>query len=381
MTTIHTGNTVTTGFSVSSDTSGDLVLKTGGSGGTTAATISGSNQQATFVNAISQPGAFMFRNKIINGNFDIWQRGTSQTTSGYGSADRWRNLNNGSTKTASQQAFTPGQTDVPNNPKYFLRHVVTSVAGASNYVVTYQPIEGVETLAGTTATLSFWAKADANKNIAVEFGQYFGSGGSPSSQVSGIGSQLVALTTSWTKYTITLDIPSISGKTLGTDGNDWLSMSFWFDAGSSNDSRSASLGQQSGTFDIAQVQLEEGSSATPFEQRFYETELLLCQRYCQTIGARFTGSVENGTNYSVFFPTHIDLRASPSVTVRSGFYFTARYSGTDVNIINPTLSATTALRQGVWALVGSSGLTAYRPIEPRMQRDTLNDFLLLSAEI
>ena len=340
-----------------------------------------SSGQATFTHAVSQPGAFMFRNKLINGNFDIWQRGTSQTTSGYGSADRWLCGHNVSTKTASRQAFALGQTDVPGNPKYFMRHVVSSVADASSSVLMYQKIEGVETLSGKTATLSFWAKADSNKNIAVEFFQYFGAGGSPSTSVTGIGSQLVALTTSWTKYTITVDIPSVAGKTLGTSVSDYLAPAFWFDAGSSNDARSANLGQQSGTFDIAQVQLEEGSAATPFEQRFYEIELLLCQRYCQTIGSRFTGSVENGSYYTVFFPTLINMRTNPSATVRSGHYFSARYAGTDVNIINPTLAATSALRNGVWTLVLSSGLTAYRPIEPRMQQNLFNDFLLLNAEL
>jgi hypothetical protein len=49
MTTIHTGNTTTTGFSVTSDATGDLVIKTGGSGGTTALTVD-DNQIATFAN-------------------------------------------------------------------------------------------------------------------------------------------------------------------------------------------------------------------------------------------------------------------------------------------------------------------------------------------
>ena len=137
-----------------------------------------------------------FRNKIINGNFDIWQRGTSQTSSGYGSADRWPCTNVGTTKIASQQIFTVGQTEVPGNPKYFIRHNVTSVPGASNYAIMLQRIESVLTLSGKKATLSFWAKADSIKNIAIELYQHFGTGGSPSSLISGIGSQLVELTTS-----------------------------------------------------------------------------------------------------------------------------------------------------------------------------------------
>ena len=219
-----------------------------------------------------------FKNKIINGNFDIWQRGVSQTTNAYGSDDRWINFNSGSTKVHSKQDFTLGQTEVPGNPKFFSRTVVTSVAGAGNYAGKGQRIEYVSTLSGKTATLSFWAKADSNKNIAVEFYQDFGSGGTPSTDIS-ILTTTFALTTSWQKFTITVNIPSVSGKILGSDNNDYLFLVFWFDAGSTFNDRTNSLGQQSGTFDITQVQLEEGSITTPFEDRPIQIELVLCQRY------------------------------------------------------------------------------------------------------
>lgn len=223
------------------------------------------------------------KNYIINGNFDIWQRGDSQTTSGYGSDDRWENKNVGSTKTNSKQSFTLGQTDVPGEPEFFSRTVVSSVAGTSNYVVKQQRIEGVRTLAGQTATLSFWAKADAPKNMSVEFVQSFGTGGTPSSGVDGIGVTTCALTTLWQKFTVTVDIPSIAGKILGTNYNDCLIAVFWFDAGTDLDARTNSLGQQSGTFDIAQVQLEKGSQATDFEYRNIGEELALCQRYYEVV--------------------------------------------------------------------------------------------------
>ena len=317
---INSDNGATSGSAGLKFTSADDGVLQIQNSGTTAVSFSSAGQ-ATFNAPVSQPGAFMFRNKIINGNFDIWQRGTSQTSNGYGSADRWSCFNSGSTKTASQQAFALGQTDVPNNPKYFMRHEVTSVSGASNAVSMGQKIEGVETLAGQTATLSFWAKADASKNIAVEFLQSFGTGGSPSTQVTGIGSQLVALTTDWTKYTITVDIPSVSGKTLGTDINDRLEFYFWFDAGSNNNARAASLGQQSGTFDIAQVQIEEGSAATLFEQRPIGIENQLCMRYYQYFGSSVATAplavAYMGTSTSCRFQFNLTapLRGVPTVVI------------------------------------------------------------------
>ncbi len=293
----------------------ELVL---GGAGTTASEIVFDDSDVQFTadnvqNGIEQ--ARFKKNRIINGNFDIWQRGTSQTSNDYDSDDRWFNGNEGSTKVASQQTFTVGQTDVTGNPKYYSRTVVTSVAGAGNNVIKYQEIEYVETLSGTEVTFSFWAKADSAKDIAIEFSQYFGSSGSPSSSVSGIGSQKVTLSTSWQKFELSVDIPSISGKTLGTDGNDFLQARFWFDAGSTYDSRTDTLGQQSGTFDISQVQLEAGGSATDFENRTVGEELLLCQRY-YTYGIglnQMNMSAAFSCAAVVYFP--VELREAPTVAV------------------------------------------------------------------
>ena len=258
-------------------------------------------------------GALSNRNAVINGNFDVWQRGISQTSSAYGSDDRWANYNFGSTKVASQQGFTLGQTDVVGNPKYYSRTVVTSVAGAGNYVLKRQSVEGVTTFSGETVTFTFWAKADANKNIAVEFYQNFGSGGSPSGLVF-LPSQTVSLTTSWAKHSLTFDMPGLSGKTLGTDGNDSLSFHFWFEAGSDYNSRTNSLGQQSGTFDIAQVQLEVGDTATPFEHRSYGDQLRMCQRYYATdsFQSRMCGTTSGDIGEMVQYP--VQMRVQPTIS-------------------------------------------------------------------
>ena len=274
------------------------------------------------------------RNRIINGNFDIWQRGTSFTANEYG-ADRWINNRIGTTATHSRQPFTLGQTAVPNEPTYFCRTVVSSVAGAGNLSILLQKIEDVRTFAGQQVTISFWAKVDATKNISVEMTQFFGSGGSPSAEVTAIGTTKVSIGTSWQKVTVTATVPSINGKTLGTDNNSFLTAIIWFDAGSNFNARTDSLGQQSGTFEIAQVQIEPGPVATPFERRPIGAELALCQRYfCSTIfNNRFLAAGGGHINESaIYWP--VQMREAPTVTLN-----TTGITNATAAVSNPSVNA------------------------------------------
>jgi hypothetical protein len=224
-------------------------------------------------------GAFSgFRNAIINGNFDVWQRRTSFSGSQSGfAADRWQTVVIGSSHNTSRQDFTLGQTAVPGNPRHFCRVVVTSAAGASNGCYLRQAIEDVRTFAGQTVTITFEAKADAARPIAVELIQQFGT--LVTLLVTGIGVTKTTLSTDWQLVTVTAQVPSIANKALGNDSDTSLELLIWFDAGSAFNARTASLGQQSGTFDIAQVQVAPGPAPTPFERRPLGVELDLCQRY------------------------------------------------------------------------------------------------------
>jgi hypothetical protein len=270
------------------------------------------------VSAINNGPLAGFRNAIINGNFDIWQRGTSFTGTEYG-ADRWINTVVGSSCTMSRQAFTPGQTDVPGEPTYFCRMAVTSVAGAGNIAILTQVVEDVRTFAGQQITVSFWAKADATKSIAIETTQNFGTGGSPSALVLGMGVTKVLVGTSWQKITFTTTVSSIGGKTIGSDGNSRLGFNIWFDAGSNFNFRTDTLGQQSGTFDIAQVQVEAGPVATPFERRPIGVELALCQRYYQHGVRTFVADGPPASTFSIAYevPIRPIMRVAPTATVIS----------------------------------------------------------------
>ena len=324
----HVDNTTTAHGAVSAATASKIIIRDS-DGRAKIADPSASDDIASkgYVDELPLHG---FRNKIINGNFDIWQRGTSDAASATYRylADRWRTFCTTSTIAMSRQAFTVGQTDVSNEPAYFWRGVVVSSAGASNNAIGAQYIESVRTLAGKKATLTFWAKANANKNMSIEFGQHFGTGGSPSSTVNTIGVLKVALTTSWQKFTHTVDIPSIAGKTLGTTDDGALRVFFWFDAGSDWNTRTDSLGHQSGTFDIAQVQLEEGAVATPFEQRPIGVELSLCQRYywnpCATYVAGATmgvGGCRSATEAMAYIKFPVTMRVNPTITVSNVGHF------------------------------------------------------------
>jgi len=258
-----------------------------------------------------------FRNKIINGNFDIWQRGDGPFTTGY-SADRWVDQGSGATLSMSKGTFTNGQTDVPGNPKYYMQWSITT--GNDNSRIT-QRIEGVQTFSGETVTLSYWARHVSGTlpsgGIKANLRQEFGTGGTPSSTVY-VNSDNISLTSNWQKFTTTFNVPSISGKTIGTDGNDYLGVSLLWQLG--NDTTAYSI-------DIAQVQLEKGSVPTPFEHRPIGTELALCQRYYfkDPASIYYPAILDgNASDYPVaWFYLPVEMRASPTVSALaiSSFYY------------------------------------------------------------
>lgn len=209
------------------------------------------------------------RNLIINGGFEVAQRGTSFTADNIYTLDRWKSSDgSGGTpaRTTTQETFSLGQTDVPN-AAYFLKHNQTAASTNGNASLN-QRIEDVTRFDDVTVTLSFYAKADAALTVDAQFIQNFGSGGSPSSSVT-VTETGISIGTSWQKYTVTKDLGSLSGKTLGSDGRhtSFLTTQIEFDDTGTF------------TFEIAQVQLEYGSVATEFEHRSYGEELALCQRY------------------------------------------------------------------------------------------------------
>ena len=224
------------------------------------------------------------KNKIINGDFGINQRGfTSTTSDNINTFDRWRTFKGGGgTSTYSAETFTPGAAPVAGyEGKNFTQLITASQSAAGDYSLYINLIESVRTLAGQTATISFWAKASSGTpKIAGEMFQHFGTGGAPSSNVS-TAAGAVTISTSWARYSLTVAVPSISGKTIGTNNNDYLGLYFWFSAGSSFASRASSIGNQNNTFQIWGVQLENGSTASPFQTATGnpQSELAACQRY------------------------------------------------------------------------------------------------------
>jgi hypothetical protein len=298
---------------------GALAIARGGTGATTAAAA------LTALGGVSSEGYNVAgKNKLINADFNIWQRSGSGTTSisttGY-FPDRWRYvLANGSSKvfTQSRQTFTPGnQPEAGYEGKYFYRIAVTTAG--SGYTAEYieQPIEDVRTLAGKKVVVSFWAKVSSGTmTLTPQLVQNFGTGGS-SAVTSSFTAQSVG--TSWTRFTATLTtteakVPNLAGKTVGTAGDDYLAL------------RLVMPNNTIQTLDIWGVQLEEGTTATRFNINGVNQrdELASCQRYyyrlqADAVGLRFgMGSAISTGSANFVQPFPVTMRTKPAAIETTG---------------------------------------------------------------
>jgi hypothetical protein len=254
------------------------------------------------------------KNKIINGDFKINQRAFSSTTSnGVFTFDRWLTTSAG-TQTYTTQTFTPGTAPVAGYEGSTFLQIATN-AGGSNYATIQERIEDVRTFAGQTATVSFWAKANSGTpKVGIQVYQIFGSGGSARVDVTTV---YITLSTSWTRYTGNFVIPSISGKTIGTSS--YLNLEITV-----NNAFDATIGQQTNTFQLWGVQMEEGSVATAFQTATgtIQGELAACQRYLPAFkGSDFLEYIgyAYGTNTSLYvLPFNTTARIAPTGVTVSG---------------------------------------------------------------
>ena len=257
------------------------------------------------------------KNKIINGDFGIWQRGTSFTATSAADiylADRFDAIWDGSgSRAMSQQTFdysaSPAADKLPITgypSTYFLRYAQTVAGTGATYSVVRQKIEDVKTFAGQTVTLSFWLKADSNRTInAPALQQNFGSGGSGGvTTVAGSG---ISATTSWQRFSFTIAVPSISGQTIGSGSN--LQAQIFLPINTTF------------TVDTWGWQLEAGSAATPFTTATgtVQGELAACQRYCQVANNQF-GQMYSTTSARIIWPVQVQMRTIPTITYPAGAY-------------------------------------------------------------
>ena len=332
------------------------------------------------------------KNALINGDFYINQRAfTSVTASGTYTFDRWKStiVAGGGTTTITPQTFTPGTAPVAGyEGKNFLQMVTASQTTSAALSAIGQAIENVRNFAGQTVTVSFWAKASSGTpNVKPYVIQDFGTGGSPSGQVYTAATKQT-ITTSWARYSFSIAVPSISGKTVGTDTN---SSSIFAQICVSSGGYYAVLsdvGIQNNTFQIWGVQVEAGSVATAFQTATgtLQGELAACQRY-------YYRTTPNGSSgYGGLSETGI---ASSTTKVRCQLRLpvTMRIAPTSVDfstlIVFDTVTTTAVTAVGLLyetsncggiELTVASGLTQYRPYTVNGNAST-SAYLGFSAEL
>jgi hypothetical protein len=292
-------------------------------------------------------------NVLINGSFEIAQRGTTITgvDNGDYTVDRWKIIE------GSTPVFTATQsTDAPDGFAHSLKLDVTTAdtsVAASDYCILNQPIEGNNILpfaSGTTGakshTLSFWVKS--NVTGAYVAGLRYEPSGYELGQAYTIDHA-----DTWEYKTVVFPPQTLTTPTY--DNSERMSLFFWLMSGSnysggssletgwSTTNNTRAVGQVNLTastaneFLITGTQLVAGSypDGLPFKHRSYGEELAACQRYYEVLYA----DSEAAANVSAYTTTaaygHMKMqpkRAAPTMLVSAATTFRVRSGGNNLNL-------------------------------------------------
>jgi hypothetical protein len=298
----------------------------------------GSNQSAA-------ASPYTLKNRIINGDFRIDQRNAgASVTLGAGAAgysvDRYR-IENNTTGTATAQQVADAPTSFSNSLKYTVTATDTSLASTENVFI-QQQVEGFNTAdlsfgtaSAKTITISFWVKSSLT-------GTFGGSVLNSSYDRLYPYSYTISTANTWEYKTVTI-AGDTTGTWIGATNGVGLRLMFCLAAGADRVATAgawtASLGfgptgqtnlmaTNGATFYITGVQLEQNTTATPFERRMYGQELANCQRYYITVGGdsanqnfstaqAYSTTAFNGVTLS--FP--VKMRTTPTFSYSSLSHF------------------------------------------------------------
>ena len=240
----------------------------------------------TVAGTVICPNPFTFKNRLINGSMNIWQRGTSGTAtaaSAYTTADRWCGALGTTNLTLTQSSTVPTGTGFQNSLQ-----VATTTSTASTPLIE-QRIEYVnvtDLISGTYVALSFWASQTSGTLMPLTVGLYYATAvNNFSTQTLAVAStqSTATLTASLVYYSVSFLLNTSLGATQG------LCLRFTSGATAS-----------ACTFLITGVQLEKGPLASPFEYRPYQTELALAQRYYYQLTSPTAAAIGASSVFAVF---------------------------------------------------------------------------------
>ena len=352
--------TITNSMATAIDAKGDLIV---GTGADTFSRLAVGNNGETLVPDSSTSTGLRWqgsieagKNAIINGGFDVWQRGTSiaNTSVGY-TADRYF-LQSYNAMTISRQA-TGDTTNLPNIT-YAARVQRDSGTSATNFVYFTQSIESLNSrqFAGKTVNFSFYARKGANFSSASSLltGELLSGTGTDQAVLGYTGSTNVlsttaTLTTTWQRFTFTATVPSTSNE-----------LGFYVGYTPVGTAGAADY------FEITGIQLELGSVATTFSRAGGNTqgELAACQRYYEStlggttavtnmVGAPvMAGNTGSNIYRALYIPYKVTKRTVPTITI----YDNAAASGKIMTVSSADLSTTS----GITGTADNIGVDNYR---------------------
>ena len=262
------------------------------------------------------------RDFLINAGQEINQRGSVSIPAGSFAytLDQYLVTNDtNQTVVVTRENQSPGSVLVPGNPRYKMR-LSFAVAATTGAVRIAQRIKDVYSLQGLNASARAYFTAPTGSEIlACEIVQNFGTTGSPSSEVVTPAALLDVETifdASTQERKAQYTVPTISGKVLGTDNNDYIELAWVLTP------------RQSGNYEVSRMSFVEGDASAETDPASIRlNELSLCQEYYFQYDGNFFATTHSGTNQMCEFSYPVTMRDNPalSYSISSGA-FVADYS-------------------------------------------------------